>query len=83
MRKFLTSACAAVAAFVCSAGALLAQESNTPTFSIPTGFTSLDWSSLITSMTSVLLAIIVPVISLAAGVYVVRWGWRIFKGTSR
>lgn len=82
MKKFLAIP-AVLSALVLSTGSLYAQEANTPTFQIPSGFTGLDWSGLVTSMSSVLLAIIVPVISLAAGVFVVRWGWRVMKGSSR
>lgn len=83
MKKLFSSAAAALGAVALFAGSVFAQEGQTPAFEIPTGFTSLDWAQLITSMSSVLLAIIVPVISLAAGVFVVRWGWRVMKGSSR
>lgn len=69
--------------FALSAGHVFAEDAPTPTFEIPSAFTSLDWTTLITSMSSVLISIIVPVISLAAGVFVIRWGWRTLKGSAR
>lgn len=81
MKRFFYSL--AALPFALGAGQVFAQEGQAPTFEIPSAFTSLDWTTLITSMSSVLISIIVPVISLAAGVFVIRWGWRTLKGSAR
>lgn len=82
MKKFFYSL--AALPFALAAGQAFAEgEGAAPTFDIPSAFTSLDWTTLITSMSTVLISIIVPVISLAAGVFVLRWGWRTLKGSAR
>lgn len=65
-----------------SPGLLLAQDSNQgPT--IPDAFTQFDWSTLITSMATTVAPVLLAVLGLAAGVYIVRWCWRMLKGTAK
>lgn len=64
-----------------SAGVVLAEDSQSPT--IPDAFTSFDWTTLITSMATTVAPVLLAVLGLAAGVYIVRWCWRMLKGTAK
>lgn len=58
-----------------------AEDSQSP--SIPDAFTSFDWTSLITSMATTVAPVLLAVLGLAAGVYIVRWCWKMLKGTAK
>lgn len=72
-----------IAAFAALSPALVFAQDNNQAPTIPDAFTQFDWSTLITSMATTVAPVLLAVLGLAAGVYIVRWCWRMLKGTAK
>lgn len=50
---------------------------------IPEAFTNFDFQTLISTMATTVAPILLSILGLAAGVYIVRWCWKMLKGTAK
>ena len=58
-------------------------EGSGQSVTIPDAFTNFDWTTLISTMATTVAPILLSILGLAAGVYIVRWCWKMLKGTAK